>query len=84
MGLCAIKLSVEVSAVLRSEWTKYCPMLSVCDLLVTFHDAEYITVKPTSLSVGVIMGSILDLFTDISYTRFQKKSVRGGGGGRGS
>ena len=20
-----------------SEWTKYCPMLSVCDLLVTFH-----------------------------------------------
>ena len=33
----AIKLSVEVSAVLRSEWTKYCPMLSVCDLLVTFH-----------------------------------------------
>ena len=33
----AIKLSVEVSAVIRSEWTKYCPMLSVCDLLVTFH-----------------------------------------------
>ena len=31
------KLSVEVSAVLRSEWTKYCLMLSVCDLLVTFH-----------------------------------------------
>ena len=37
MGLYAIKLSVEVSAVLPSEWTKYCPMLSVCDLLVTFH-----------------------------------------------
>ena len=37
MGLYAIKLSVEVSAVLRSEWTKYCPMISVCDLLVTFH-----------------------------------------------
>ena len=37
MGLYAIKLSVEVSAVLRLEWTKYCPMLSVCDLLVTFH-----------------------------------------------
>ena len=32
-----LKLSVEVSAVLLSEWTKYCPMLSVCDLLVTFH-----------------------------------------------
>ena len=30
MGLYAIKLSVEVSAVLRSGWTKYCPMLSVC------------------------------------------------------
>ena len=37
MGIYAIKLSVEVSAVLRSEWTKYFPMLSVCDLLVTFH-----------------------------------------------
>ena len=37
MGLYAIKLSVEVSAVLRSDWTKYCPMLSVCDLLVIFH-----------------------------------------------
>ena len=37
MGLYALKLSVEVSAVLRSEWTKYCPMLNVCDLLVTFH-----------------------------------------------
>ena len=33
----AIKLGVEVSAVLRSEWTKYCSMLSVCDVLVTFH-----------------------------------------------
>ena len=33
----ANKLGVEVSAILRSEWTKYCPMLSVCDLLVTFH-----------------------------------------------
>ena len=31
-GLYSIKLSVEVSAVLHSEWTKYCPMLSVCDL----------------------------------------------------
>ena len=29
MGLYAIKLSVEVSAVLRSEWTKCCPMLSI-------------------------------------------------------
>ena len=37
MGLYAINLSVEVSAVLRSEWTEYCPMLSVCVLLVTFH-----------------------------------------------
>ena len=37
MGLYVIKLSVEVSAVLCSEWTKYCPMLSVCDLLVIFH-----------------------------------------------
>ena len=37
MGLYAIKLSVEVSASLFSEWTKCCPMLSVCDLLVTFH-----------------------------------------------
>ena len=37
MGLYAINLIVEVSAVLRSEWTKLCPMLSVCDLLVTFH-----------------------------------------------
>ena len=37
MVLYAIKFSVEVSAVLCSEWTKYCPMLSVCDLLVTFH-----------------------------------------------
>ena len=27
----------EVYAVLRSEWTKYCSVLSVCDLLVTFH-----------------------------------------------
>ena len=33
----AIKLSFEVSAVLRSEWTKYCSVLSVCDLHVTFH-----------------------------------------------
>ena len=33
----AIKLNVEVSAVLRSEWTNYCPMLSVCDFMVTFH-----------------------------------------------
>ena len=33
----AIKLSVEVSAVLRTGWTKHCPMLSECDLLVTFH-----------------------------------------------
>ena len=32
-----MKLSVEVSAVFRSEWTIYCPMLSVCDLLVTCH-----------------------------------------------
>ena len=31
------KLSVELSAVLRSDGTKYCPMLSVSDLLVTFH-----------------------------------------------
>ena len=31
MGLYAKKLSVEVSTVLRSEWNKYCPMLSVCD-----------------------------------------------------
>ena len=30
-----IKLNVEVFTVLCSEWTKYCPMLSVCDLLVT-------------------------------------------------
>ena len=30
-------LSIEVSAVLRSEWTKYCPIISVCYLLVTFH-----------------------------------------------
>ena len=37
IGLYAIKLSVEVFAVLRSERTKYCPILSVCDLLVTFH-----------------------------------------------
>ena len=37
MGLYAIKLSVEVSTVLRSERTKYCLMLSVGDLLVTFH-----------------------------------------------
>ena len=37
MGLYAIKFSVEVSAVLYSEWTKYCPMLSVCDLLDIFH-----------------------------------------------
>ena len=37
MGLYAINLSVEVSAVLRSEWTEYCPMLSECDLLVTFY-----------------------------------------------
>ena len=41
MGLYAIKFSVEVSAVLRSECTKYGPMLSVCDLLVTFHCVEY-------------------------------------------
>ena len=33
----AIKLSAELSAVHRSEWTKYCPMLSVCDVLVAFH-----------------------------------------------
>ena len=26
-----------VSAVLRSNWTKYCSVLSVCDKLVTFH-----------------------------------------------
>ena len=32
-----MKLSVEVSDVLHSEWTKYCPMLSKSDLLVTFH-----------------------------------------------
>ena len=32
-----MKLSFEMSAVLCSELTKYCPMLSVCDLLVTFH-----------------------------------------------
>ena len=32
-----MKLSAEVSAVLRLELTKYCPMLSVWDLLVTFH-----------------------------------------------
>ena len=31
------KFSVEISAVLRSEWTKCGHMLSVCDLLVTFH-----------------------------------------------
>ena len=37
MQLYAIKLSAEVSAVLCSEGTKYCPMLSVWDLLVTFH-----------------------------------------------
>ena len=30
-------MSVEVSPVLHSEFTKYCPMLSVLDLLVTFH-----------------------------------------------
>ena len=35
MGLNAIQLSAEVSAVLRSERTKYCSMLSVWDLLVT-------------------------------------------------
>ena len=43
MELYAIKLSVEVSAVLCSEWTKYCPILRVCDLLVTFTDIEYIS-----------------------------------------
>ena len=32
-----MKLNVEVSAVPRSEWTKFSPLLSVCDLLVTFH-----------------------------------------------
>ena len=37
MGLYALKLSVEVFAVLCSEWTRCCPMLSVSDLLVTFH-----------------------------------------------
>ena len=37
MGLYAIKLSIEVYAVLRSEWTKYCSVLSVCDLLVTLN-----------------------------------------------
>ena len=38
-----MKLGVEVSAVLRSEWTKFCPILSVCDLLVLFTDVEYIS-----------------------------------------
>ena len=37
IGLYATKLIVEISVVLRSEWTKYCPLLSVCDLPVTFH-----------------------------------------------
>ena len=36
-ALYAIKLSVEVSAVRRSKWTKNCPIISVCDLLVIFH-----------------------------------------------
>ena len=36
MGLYAIKLSAEVSAVPRSEQTNYCPILSEWDLLVTF------------------------------------------------
>ena len=33
----SIKLSAEVSPVLRSELNKHCPVLSVCDLLVAFH-----------------------------------------------
>ena len=37
MRLNAIKLNVEVSAVFCSESTKYCPMISVRDLLVAFH-----------------------------------------------
>ena len=37
MGFYAIKMSFEVSAVLQSEWTKYCSVLSVCDLLLAFH-----------------------------------------------
>ena len=41
MRLSAIKLSAEVSATLCSEYTKYCPMLNVWDLLVFFIDAEY-------------------------------------------
>ena len=43
MGLYAIKYRAEVCKVIRSEWTKYCPMLSVCDLLVI--DAEYMFMK---------------------------------------
>ena len=41
MAPSAIKLSIEVSAVIRSEWTKYCPILSVCDLLVTFRECNW-------------------------------------------
>ena len=41
MGLYATKLNAEVSALLRLEWTKYCPMSIVLDLLVTFIDAEH-------------------------------------------
>ena len=36
MVLFVIKLSAEVSAVLRSELTKYFPLLSIWDLLVSF------------------------------------------------
>ena len=37
MDIFAINLNSQVSAVVCSERTKYCPMLSVRDLLVTFH-----------------------------------------------
>ena len=59
MELYAIKLSAEVSVVLRSEWTKYCPMLSVRELLVTFHWHIYIYIyiynSPTSRPICLDM-----------------------------
>ena len=63
MGLYAIKLSVEVSAVLRSEWTKYCPMLKVCDLLVTFHWRWVYLCFSKNIWYHIVVPCIDDLFS---------------------
>ena len=66
MGLYAIQLSAEVSAVLRLEWTKYCPMISVWDLLVTFHWRWVYNFLPTSHAAELIF------WTDRTQTRLTK------------